>query len=519
MEDRAESASSREAVKASAGAAPPSTKKPGAKKNVLAAGAFFAIFLCVAAATHLPFLELLPHWDEIGWFLPAALDLYHHGRWIPVSTPPSSHPPGLALYLTAVWSVTGYSILATRAAMLTLGAALAFVTFLLAVRLCRNSEGAPALLAVLFLLVSPLYYTQSMMAQLDMPAALLTVTALLLFLDGRLAASAIVCCALVLMKETGILAPVIFGGWLVWEKRYRQSLWFALPAMALAGWLFILWRNTGHWFGNAEFTDYNLTYPLHPFRLAAALARRIYALAVADLQWVGALAIVWGARRGLFPGREWRAAGLLAAANLIMMSVLGGAHLERYLLPSWPVFYIAAARAFCAMSRWRLRASASILTCGLISGLFVFPPYPFPLENNLAMTTFVELHRTAADYLERDYPAATVATAWPLADALQRPQLGYVSRPFPVVPFADFRPSSLQSIDSRHFDVLVLYSREWEPRFNVMRVNWIERLWRRYFNYERAITSEECEQKFGVRPVARWESRGLWIEVLAKPAL
>jgi hypothetical protein len=514
MEDRAESASSRRAATAN-----PTAVASSPTKHALAAGAFLAIFLCVVIAAHGPFLKLLPHWDEMGWFLPAALDFYGGGHWIPVTTLPNSHPPGLAAYLTLVWSVTGYSILATRAAMLLLGAVFAFVTFLLAVRLCRNSEGAPALLAVLFLLVSPLYYTQAMMAQLDMPAALLTVTALLLFLDARLATAAIACCALVLVKETGIVAPVVFAGWLFWEKRYRPALWFGLPALVLAGWLLILWRGTGHWFGNAEFTEYNLAYPLHPFRLAAALARRIYALAIADFQWVGVLAIVWGARRGVFAGREWRVAGLLAAANVVVVSALGGAHLERYLLPSWPVFYIAAARAFCAMSRWRLRAGAAVMTCGLIAGLFVFPPYPFPYENNLAMTTLVELHRTAADYLERDHPGATIATAWPLTDALQHPKFKYVSRPFRVVPLADFRPSSVQPVDGRDFDVLVLYSREWEPRFNMMRVEWVEKLWSRYFSYERAITAEECERKFGVHPVARWESRGLWIEVLAKAPL
>ena len=51
----------------------------------------------------------------------------------------------------------------------------ALFSFLLAIRLARGTAGAPAFAAVLFLIASPLFYTQSMMVQLDMPAMTLTV--------------------------------------------------------------------------------------------------------------------------------------------------------------------------------------------------------------------------------------------------------------------------------------------------------------------------------------------------------
>ena len=55
-------------------------------------------------------------------------------------------------------------------------------TFLLAIELSHEAKGAPAFLPPFLLLVSPLFYTQSMMAQLDMPAMVLTLLVLLLFI-------------------------------------------------------------------------------------------------------------------------------------------------------------------------------------------------------------------------------------------------------------------------------------------------------------------------------------------------
>ena len=47
-------------------------------------------------------------------------------------------------YLAAVWTVFGYSITATRIAMLLVASAAALITFLLAIELSRGATGAPA---------------------------------------------------------------------------------------------------------------------------------------------------------------------------------------------------------------------------------------------------------------------------------------------------------------------------------------------------------------------------------------
>jgi len=172
---------------------------------------FFLSFTALLLAIHLPYLTLPFFWDELGQFVPAALDLYRGGAWIPHSTAPNVHPPGLTALLALVWSFAGFSIPATRLTMLLLASAGALFSFLLAIRLARGTAGAPAFASVLFLIATPLFFTQSMMAQLDLPAMVFTALALLLFLEGRLAASAAACTAAVLMKETAISTPLVFG--------------------------------------------------------------------------------------------------------------------------------------------------------------------------------------------------------------------------------------------------------------------------------------------------------------------
>ncbi|MBK5292737.1 MAG: glycosyltransferase family 39 protein, partial [Acidobacteriia bacterium] len=251
---------------------------------------FLLLFAGIVLAAHAPYLDLPFFWDELGYFIPAALDLYQSARWIPASTEANSHPPLVMAYLALTWKLAGYSITAARLAMLLLAGVTVFLAFLLAVQLCRDRPGVPALVAVVFMLASPLIYTQSMMAQLDMPAMLFTTLSLLLFLRGSHAGAALACTALVLTKETGVVVPLVFLLWLA-KGGLRSAAWFLLPLAALSAWFVLVWHSTGHLFGSAKFTDYNLLYPAHPFRLAVSLLKRGYGLFVADFHWVGTAAI------------------------------------------------------------------------------------------------------------------------------------------------------------------------------------------------------------------------------------
>src|SRR5260370_40974393 len=96
-----------------------------------------------------------------------------------------------------------------------------------------------------------------------------------------------------------------------------------------------------------------------------------------------------------------------------MLSVIGGAMLERYLLPVLRIVYIAMVTGLSALpSPWRALSQIALIA-GVAVCNFWNPPYPFPYENNLAFTDFVKLQQIAAGYVEQTYPGSGVATAWP----------------------------------------------------------------------------------------------------------
>ena len=474
---------------------------------------FLALFAFAVILSHGPLLRLPYYWDELGQFVPAALDIFQGGAWIPHSTVPNAHPPGVMAYLAAFWTVAGCSPLATRIAMLLVASVAMLVAFLLSTEMCRNVRGAPAFMAVFLLGVSPLFFAQAMLAQLDMPAMLFACLALLLLVQDKTRLAALACTALVLTKETGLLVPLLFGAWLLYEKRRRDAVWFLLPAAALCAWLLVLARGTGHLFGNSQFTQYNLYYPFHPVRFTFALGRRLYYLFFQDFHWIGTIAILLAWRRGVFSTRAWRIAWLLIAIHVLFLSAVGGAMLERYLLPVLPVVYAAMVAAM-SIYKGALKVVCQVaLLAGLIVGNFWNPPYPFPFENNLAFTSFVELQQTAAGFVARSYPGETIATVWPLTAALSRPEFGYVRRATPVHSLPDFTAHSVDSPDwRRDARVLVFFSRMWEPQWSWTNIEIVRKIWRHFYGYEPELSIPEMRSR-PLTPVARWERRGQWIEV------
>jgi hypothetical protein len=483
------------------------------KTSVLPAAIFLALSAALTVALHLPYLRLPFHWDELGQFVPASLDLYRDGSWVTHSTLPNVHPPAVMAYLALVWRVFGYSIPATRLAMLGVASVGLWLSFLLAIRLARGAPGAPAFAAALFLAATPLFYTQSMMALLDMPAMTLTVLALLLFLDQRWAWCAAACTLLVLTKETAVTTPAVFAGWLWlrWGRR-REALYFIAPAVALAGWLTILHHTTGHWLGNAEFGEYNVGYALHPLQILYSVAERLLFLFVKDGRFIGVIALYVGWR--MLQGTAWAIAGLVAGAQLLLVTLLGGAVLDRYLLPVLPILYAAFATAAAAYpTSWR-RISNTALILALFIGWFWNPPFPFQYEDNLAMVDFVRLQSSAARFLESFAPHERIASMWPFTGAIENPDFGYVDQPLHPVKIESFDLPALAALDRSSFDVLVVYARQYPMQGSWLDIARLDPLLRRLPGYHPQATHDELAAH-GYIGLARWEQHGQWIEVYA----
>ncbi len=477
---------------------------------------FWLLFAIPLFAIHIALLKLPYFWDELGQFVPTALDIVRHGWWIPHSTIPNVHPPGVEAYLALLYKLFGYSIPLTRLAMLVVASAGLLATFLLAIELTQGTKGAPAFLPPFLLLVSPLFFTQSMMAQLDMPAMVLTVLALLLFIKRRHGWTAAACVALVLVKETGIVVPFVFFIALLLRREWRQAAYFVAPALALAGWLVVLHRSTGYWLGNPGFAHYNVSYALHPVRMALSFARRLYYLFIAEFRWIGTLIIFFTLFLcAPFRRRRWKVAMAVGFGNLVLVSVFGGAELERYLLPTLPIFYIAVAAALTCVPKKVSIAATGALVGGLVANLWWNPPYPFPYENNLAMVDFVHLQQIAANLAEQNFPQRTIATAWPYTAGLREPDYGFVKTGLHTIETTDFHFDSIQKLPPGSFDALITYTRTWAPNSGVIHYPVIRKLLTRFYDWQPDITSEQCAS-LGLNELISWKSRGQQITIYTR---
>ena len=505
--------------------------------SALLVGVFLAL-----VALHTPLLSLPHFWDEAGYYIPAALDIFHAGRLIPESTLPTGHTPLVMVYLALAWRLFGFSPVVTRTAMVLIAAATVTATYALARRV---TDREPAAWAAVLLALSPMFFAQSTMVFLDLPAALFTTLAMLALLEEQMVMFAIMASLGVMTKETAVvLLPV---AWVYCWRRVRAGqatsvldtrpgqapalrvcVALAAPLVPLAAWTFYYHHVTGYWTGNAEYLQFNFYSTLSPGRFFWTLLRRSYEVFIGGFNWllvVGAALGVWWRRRQGHKGTETQrrsshyfllAAGLVAA-YVLMLSVVGGAVLPRYLLPIVPFFILATVALV-----WRLPKAFARATCGVTLSCFVAawffnPPYPFPYEDNLSYADFIRLHQDAARYLESRPAGERILTAWPATDELTRPFLGYVRQPRRVVPLEGFTAKDFEKVSSEDFDLLYIYSRKWEPPNNWLpRLPIFRRAQERHFGYAPQVSDEELISRFHLKLLQQFERRGQWVRIFEK---
>jgi hypothetical protein len=290
----------------------------GVELGLLKSAALFFLFAAVLIALHTPLLRLPYFWDEAGYYIPAARDLFA-GSLVPVSTPSSAHPPLVLAFIALTWRIFGQSLLATRCAMLLL-ASFSLLGFFRLARVVSNTTIATASTALTA--IYPVFFAQSSLAQIDLPAAGLTFWALEAYFQRRGVRMAVWFSLAALAKETAVLVPL---GLFLWElastlpallkaapnelpsRGRRSSLQDSIPFLAffpalkrwaklgrpfgarwtypttllapmvpLALWYGYHYARIGIVFGNEEFFRYNVSATMHPLRFVLALLLRIW---------------------------------------------------------------------------------------------------------------------------------------------------------------------------------------------------------------------------------------------------
>jgi 4-amino-4-deoxy-L-arabinose transferase-like glycosyltransferase len=450
------------------------------------------------------------------------------------------------IYLALAWRVFGFAPLVTRAAMLLLASATVASIYWLGRRVIDRET---TITSAALLTLSPLFFAQSTLAHLDLTAGLFTTLAVLFLLEERFWIFALMASLAILCKETAvILLPVV---WLFsWHRaRTRQvfpprEAWFALsaPLLPLIIWAAYCHHVTGYWTGNREYLSYNLYSTMKPGRIPWTLFRRLYEVFLAGFDWIltaGSALGIWFGKEG---GRDITggAAGsssdvasgkgetarlnellwlttALAASYVVMLSVVGGAVLPRYLLPVFPLLFLAAGTLISRLPRRLARLICFVAAAGFISAWFLNPPYPFPFEDNLAYADFVRLHQQAAKFLTTQFAASRILTAWPASDELTRPDLGYVPKPLEAIPIAGFTSNDFDNVAPGSFELLYLYSRKWEPPNDLLkRFPWFRKIQARYFDYQPQTQEVVLINRYHLKLLQSFERRGQWVRIYAR---
>ncbi len=506
----------------------------------------FALFFVGLMLLHAPLLRLPYFWDEAGYYIPAARDLYLNAALVPQSAPSSLHPPLVMAWLALAWRVAGYSTLVTHTAMLAVASFSLLGLFRLS-RAASNSSVAWATTALVA--IYPVFFMQSSMAQVDLAAAGFTFWGLLAYIEDDRWKGVFWFSAAALTKETAIIAPAALAVWqIVWQlasqitaprlgnrlrelavppNRHTRAMHLLLPIIPLAVWFGVHYAKTGHVFGSPEFFQYNVAATLNPLRIPLAFVLRLWQvcgyLGLYLLTLAGLLALSRSPQveNGIPRPRIaiWQQAAFAAVllAYLLFMSAVGGALLARYLLPVVPLVILVWVATLWRRARyWTLIVAA--VAIAFVAALFTNPPYGFSLEDNLAYRDYIVLHAEASRFLSTRDPSIRVLTAWPASDEITRPWLGYVSHPFPVLRIEDFSAAqiALASLARDHFNVALVFSTKYQPPHPLFE-DWAawQSLKERFFGYHHDLLPDEIAKLLGGRILYHKELNGQWIAVIS----
>jgi hypothetical protein len=499
---------------------------------------FVGVYLSHATLLRLPY-----YWDEAGYYIPAAWDFFRTGSLIPSTTLSNAHPPLPSIYLALWWKLGGMVPSVTRTAVCLVAAIALLGVYRISLVLTGRLDVAAA--TTILTAIYPVWFAQSTLAHADIFAAAATLWALSYVFAGSprdYAIAAVWFSVAALCKETAIAVPFSLAAYelgsffLSPRKRtagadpsttFSRVVLLLAPALPLMVWYAYHWHKTGFIFGNPEYLRYNAESTLTPLRILLAFGHRVLHITAYMNLFVPVICMFASMILPALPenARELRPRVSFSAqrriiviivANLLLFSMLGGALLTRYLLPLYPLMLLLC------VNTWRRRVRywpvlAVLSAVAFIAGLRVNPPYRFAPEDNLAYADVIRLHQQAIGRIVRQYPHATVLTAWPGTDELSKPELGYVRTPIPVVKIENFSLPEIQKAaqSSEPYSVAFPFSTKYDPPnlpFSLGPKS--EELDTRFFNFHHDLTPEMIAHLLDGQLIWEGDRNGQWAAVL-----
>ncbi len=498
----------------------------------------FPVIFVALYTSHFMLLRLPYYWDEGGYYIPAAWDFYRTGSLIPFSTLNNAHPPLPSIYLALWWKASGFHPAVTREAVLMVAALGLLGVWRLAMRL--TGVASVAFWTVLLTGLYPIWFAQSTLAQADIFAAACTLWGLVYSLprrDRQPRAAALWFGAAALCKETAIAIPVTLAAIRLVEglrhrsgarsRFWRESAWLFAPVLPLAAWYGYHYAKTGSLLGAPGYVRYNALSTLVPLRILVAFSHRIFDLTAHMNLFVPVLMTFAafllkprpdadGQERPAIAPDALRCIFLLLLVNALLFSVLGGALLNRYLLPMYPLVLLVAVSTFYRrIPYWQ--GVAVFSAAAFVMALFINPPYGFAPEDNLEYARVVRMHLAGIAELRQNAPDATVLTAWPMTDELTHPELGYVRHPWKVCRIDNFSAPQIARAarEPEDYSAALVFSTKYDPPSILLGLGlYSEALDERYFGLHHDMTPRAIASALHSKVVWREDDDGMWIALI-----
>jgi len=152
-----------------------------------------------------------------------------------------------------------------------------------------------------------------------------------------------------------------------------------------------------------------------------------------------------------------------------------------------------------------------------LAGLFINPPYRFAPEDNLEYARVIRLHMSGIAQLNKHFPGSTVLSAWPVADELSKPELGYVKTPYQVYRLEDFTQGQIEraSADPGGYSSALVFSTKYDPSSRLLSLGpKSQALDERYFGLHHDLPPEAIALSLHGSLIWKRDDHNQWIALL-----
>ncbi|GEM_PF-3002567 len=204
------------------------------------------IFIFLVFLFKLPFLNFPYHWDALGFTIPHALSIYKNNFNPFVSPYDVGHPPLFYFLLASTWKILGVHPWSSRLLLFIFVAGALYYTYLIGKELKINiPPWAPPLL----LFISPLFFAQSGILNLEIPLTTFMLFSFYQYLKGNKTLLTFGLTLLLLTKISGIIffLSLLIAHLVTSRGKLRKNdlPWIFFPLLLISAWLLIHQLKTG----------------------------------------------------------------------------------------------------------------------------------------------------------------------------------------------------------------------------------------------------------------------------------